>query len=366
MATPPKPRRRRYDVVRRGSALKKKASAARASSVTATRSPKRARSTVHLIDALPYVFRAYFALPGTIKDSAGRQSNAVVGFANFLLRYLADEVPTHAALCFDRSLTSSFRNKLYPAYKSNRTLPPPELKGQIERCRKFAEVLGLACYDDKSYEADDLIASLATPLASSGHSCIIVTNDKDMCQLVGPRVTLYDYAKGERLDAAGVHKKLGVRPEQVTDFLGLAGDSTDCIPGVKGVGAKTAVKLLARFDDLEALYTGLPRAVARLRALRGARGIAERLEAHRDTAFLSRTLATLARDALPRYRGASVVLAALARPRRPQPRRLGEVLKQVSLTKLRARIDALPPPPAGRGGSSRAGHGRSRRGRGGK
>lgn len=251
--------------------------------------------TVHLIDALPYVFRAYFSLPSSIRDASGAPANAVRGFADFLLRYLSEEDPTHAAVCFDDSLTTSFRNDLYPPYKSSRELPPPELEAQLNACQALARALGLAVLSDDRYEADDLIATLCDRARRRGHGAVVVTNDKDLGQLVDERVVLYDFAKGERHDEAGVARKLGVRPAQVPDFLGLAGDAVDDIPGVRGVGAKTAAALLEAFDDLEALYADLE-GVASL-PIRGAGTLGAKLEAGREDAFLSRELATVARDA---------------------------------------------------------------------
>lgn len=288
--------------------------------------------TVHLIDALPYVFRAYYSLPSSMKDPQGRPNNAVRGFGDFLVRYLGDESPTHVGVCFDRSLTTSFRNELYPAYKSGRELPPPELEAQLTNCRALAEALGLACYDDERYEADDLIATLARPLWKKGHACVVVTNDKDLCQLVGPQVRVYDFAKGERYDEAGVVEKMGVRAEQVPDYLGLAGDSVDDIPGVKGVGAKTASALLGAFDHLEDLYADLER-VSEL-PIRGAKTLGAKLEAERERAFLSRELATVAYDA-PAQGG----LRALAR--KPPCEALDALLEELGMQRLRERIDAL-------------------------
>lgn len=290
--------------------------------------------TVHLIDALPYVFRAYFSLPSSIRDPSGRESNAVVGFANFLVNYIRDERPTHMALCFDKSLTTSFRNKLYPAYKSNRELPPLELKGQINRCRKFAEALGVKCFDDKTYEADDIICALSTSLTAQGHRCVIVTSDKDLYQLVGSQASVYDFAKGQRYDAAAVYKKMGVHPCQIVDLLGLMGDAVDCIPGVKGVGAKTAVFLLSRYDDLDDIYRNLSQ-VDNL-PIRGAIGIRERLEVGKDMAYLSRRLATLAKKVPMKSRS----LGRLKR--KPFPRvRLHSLLDKFGLSRMHDRVDAL-------------------------
>jgi len=297
--------------------------------------PGRRSRTIHLIDALPYFFRAYFAIPISVEDPAGRPSNGVVGFANFLLKYVADEAPTHMALCWDRSLTASFRNELYPAYKSNRPLPPPELSDQIRRCRALTEALGIACFDDERYEADDLLGTLAAGLVKDGCCCRVVSSDKDLCQLVGPNVLLHDYGKGESYDQKGVQKRLGVRPEQVADYLGLAGDSVDNIPGVKGIGSKTAVALLAKFRDMDAIYAGLDR-VAKL-PLRGAQGIAARLAEDRSMAFLSRKLATVALNVPMRGRS----LKALKR-RKPKGMELDAILEDTGLVRLRQRVDALP------------------------
>lgn len=250
---------------------------------------------VHIIDALPYVYRAYYALPSGLKDPHGRHSNAVIGFANFLVKYIKREEPTHLAICWDSCTSTNFRRDSFPAYKSNREPASAELRCQIERCRLFSEALGLTCYNGEGYEADDLIATLARPLVDDGHSCTVVTNDKDLCQLVGPRLEFYDFAKARRYDEQGVLKKLGVRPAQVPDFLGLAGDSVDCIPGVPRLGPKTAVFLLAHFNDLEELYEKLDQ-VSKLK-IRGAQGIADRLGANKELAFQSRKLATVSYDA---------------------------------------------------------------------
>lgn len=251
--------------------------------------------TVHLIDALPYVFRAYFSLPESIRDAQGRSVNAVRGFGDFLVNYLAEEQPTHAAVAFDLSLNSSFRNEIYPAYKSSRDLPPPELERQLTACMDLSRALGFETIASERYEADDLIGALAAKLGKAGHPVVVVTADKDLAQLVNDHTILYDYAKGIRYDVAGVIEKWGVRPDQIIELLGLAGDSVDDIPGVRGVGPKTAVPLLQTFEDLEDLYANLDKVAAI--EMRGARTLAPKLEAAKAEAFLSRQLATLAYDA---------------------------------------------------------------------
>ncbi len=257
--------------------------------------PSTTPKTVHLVDASPYVFRAWFSLPDSMTAPDGRPVNAVYGFLGFLLRYLAEEEPTHMALAFDESLTTSFRNELYPDYKAQRELPPAELERQFVDCRRVGEALGLSCFADERYEADDLVGTLCARLADEGHDVVVTTVDKDLAQLVGERVRLYDFAAGERYGPDEVVAKWGVRPEQVADYLGLMGDAVDNIPGVKGVGAKSAAALLGVYPDLDAVYADLD-GVAAL-PVRGARSLAEKLRAQRDVAFLSRTLATVATDA---------------------------------------------------------------------
>ena len=290
--------------------------------------------TVHLIDALPYVFRAYFSLPSSMVDPSGAPVNAVRGWTSFLLRYFDEERPEHVVAAFDESLTTSFRNETYPAYKSSRELPPPELEAQLEACRDVAEALGVPTLSSERYEADDLIGALVKKLAARGHTCVVVTSDKDLGQLVGEQVTLYDFAKGERYDAAGVHAKFGVQPEQIPDYLGLAGDAVDDIPGVAGVGAKTAAALLAAFADIDALYANLD-GVAAL-PIRGARTLGAKLEAGCESAFLSRRLATLAYEAPVR-----ADLRGLAR-RRPNTKQLTELFERLGFGGMleRARASA--------------------------
>lgn len=287
--------------------------------------------TVHLIDASPYIFRAFFALP-EMEGAHGGRIEAIYGFAGFLLKFLAEERPTHAAVAFDESLTTSFRNDIYPEYKAQRELPPEELVAQLRSCREFARAMGLLEFADERYEADDLIGSLAKPLAARGHGIVVVSSDKDLAQLVGPRTELFDYSKGQHYGPAEVVEKFGVEPRQIPDYLGLAGDSVDNIPGVRGVGKKTAVALLSAFADLDELYADLGR-VAELE-LRGARSLAAKLDAGRDLAFLSRELATIATDAPAR---ATLRELELAGPDLP---RVDALCASLGIEGLRERIHA--------------------------
>jgi len=249
---------------------------------------------LYLIDALPYVFRAFFAIR-EMRSPQGQPVNAVYGFTAFLLQLLQREPLTHIAVAFDESLTSSFRNAFFPAYKANRALPPPDLAWQLERCQAIARALGLQVFVDHQYEADDLIGTLARQATEQDMEVVVVSNDKDLMQLVTPQVTFYDVAKNRRFDPAGVTAHMGVKPEQIPDFLGLQGDAVDNIPGVQGIGTKTALALLQTFPNLETLYTNLPR-VDTL-PLRNAKTLRQKLEAGRQAAFLSKRLATIALDA---------------------------------------------------------------------
>ncbi len=251
--------------------------------------------TIHLVDASPYIFRAYYSVPGSIRTPGGVKANAVYGFASFLVKLIADDKVTHLGVTFDRNLNGSFRNRLYPPYKAQRQAPPDDLVAQIDPCLEVAQALGAAVFIDDEYEADDLIATLAARLTPAGHRIVIVTSDKDLAQLVSDQVTLFDFGKGERYDAAAVKAKFGVRPDQITDLLGLAGDSVDNIPGVKGIGPKSAADLLEAYDHVEDIYEQLD--AVRFAKIRGAKSLYFRLGESRDEALLSKVLATVATDA---------------------------------------------------------------------
>lgn len=246
---------------------------------------------IYLIDASVYIFRAYFSLPDSFRNRKGDPVNAVYGFTRFLIDLLERERPRYVACAFDKSLTSSFRNRLYPPYKANRESPPPELKNQLRACRLAARTLGIAEFASRRFEADDLIGTLARRHRARNRPVTIVTRDKDLAQLICPGDVFWDFAADERLNREDLCEKHGVLPECVPDLLGLAGDAVDNIPGVRGVGAKTAAALLMEFGSLDALYDNLHR-VPETR-IRGARSVAAKLAAGRDMAFLSRQLATI-------------------------------------------------------------------------
>ncbi len=254
-----------------------------------------AQPTVHLVDASIYVFRAYFSVSPEFVDTEDRPVHAVFGFLNTLLTLLHDEKPSHVAICFDESLTTSFRNRLYPPYKANRELPPADLALQFEYCQQLCKALGLCVLVDGEYEADDLAGSALHVLQAQGFRGVLITGDKDFSQLVGEHDVIFDVTRKEKTDAAAVKRKHGVRPEQFADYLALMGDAVDNIPGIHGIGPKTAATLIGHFGSLDALLERVEE-VPFLR-LRGALQIAEKLRKGRDDAFLYRLLSTIARDA---------------------------------------------------------------------
>ncbi len=245
---------------------------------------------LYLIDASVYIFRAWFALP-EMKSPQGAPVQAVYGLAGMLAGLLEQAAPGHIACCFDESLTTSFRNERWPDYKAGRELPPPELEAQLKDCRRLARALGMVELASPRYEADDLIGALATKHREAAGGVTLVSSDKDLMQLMRPGDWFWNLAANEKFGFDDVQERLGVPPAQVAELLGLAGDPVDGIPGVRGIGRKTAAALLAHFPDLDALYEDLE-AVAAL-PVRGAKGIARKLAEQRDIAFLSRELATI-------------------------------------------------------------------------
>jgi 5'-3' exonuclease len=245
----------------------------------------------YLVDSSIYVFRAWFSLPDTMAGADGEPVNAVYGFLRFMTELVEQARPTRIVFAFDESLSSSFRNELYPAYKANREQAPPELKRQFELCKDLVRALGMSCLADDRYEADDLIASAASRMRARGYRNVVVSGDKDLVQVLEGSDLWWDFSRDRRLDVNGAHDHFGVWPHQLRDYLALVGDSVDNIPGVPGVGPKSAVRLLRLYESLEELFSNLEQ-VPQL-ALRGAGRIAENLRAHREQAFLARELATV-------------------------------------------------------------------------
>lgn len=253
------------------------------------------RPTLYLVDASLYVFRAWHSMPDQFHDADGWPTNAVHGFARFLLDLLERERPQHIAIAFDEALDSCFRNALYPAYKANRAPAPEQLKRQFALCKALCLALGLAVLADRRYEADDLIGSASHAAHAQGFRAVLVSADKDLSQLLGEFDQQWDYGRGQRWDRAGVKARLGVDAHQIADYLALCGDTADNIPGVPGIGAKTAAVLLAHFGSLDALLARIDE-IGYLR-FRGAAQAGAKLRRHRQQALLCRRLSTIALDA---------------------------------------------------------------------
>jgi DNA polymerase-1 len=211
---------------------------------------------VFLVDGSSYIFRAYHALPPLSRKSDGLQVNAVLGFCNMLWKLLRDmppdHRPTHLAIIFDKSEVT-FRNKLYPDYKAHRPPAPDDLIPQFPLIREAVRAFDLPCLEQAGFEADDLIATYAREAGERGAIATIVSSDKDLMQLVTDKVTMYDTMKDRRIGIAEVIEKFGVPPEKVVEVQALAGDSTDNVPGVPGIGIKTAAQLIVEYGDLETL-----------------------------------------------------------------------------------------------------------------
>ncbi len=258
-----------------------------------------------LLDASIYIFRYYFSLPDNWFSDEGYPSAAVHGYSQFLLNFLRTQKPAKIAACFDESLGSCFRNEIYPDYKSSRELPDEALAFQLNACREVTEILGVPSYSSSVYEADDLLGSLLTHLQASDEqnsdpsAIAILTRDKDLGQLIlREQDFLWDYVnpvKQERMARADIHQKFGVWPEQLVDYLGLVGDAVDDIPGVPGVGAKTAQALLQWGGDIENIF-GQIDAIEKL-PFRGAKTLGQKLEDNLELLVMSRSLAQIITDA---------------------------------------------------------------------
>ena len=211
---------------------------------------------LHLIDGSAFIFRAYHALPPLTRKSDGLPIGAVAGFCNMLQRYVegntGPDAPTHVAVIFDKG-SHTFRNDMYDLYKANREAMPEDLRPQMPLTRRATIAFNIACEELEGYEADDIIATLAVKARDAGGSVTIISSDKDLMQLVGDGVEMFDAMKNKRIDRDGVFEKFGVYPDRVVDVQSLAGDSVDNVPGAPGIGVKTAALLINEYGSLEEL-----------------------------------------------------------------------------------------------------------------
>ena len=281
---------------------------------------------IFLIDASVYVFRAYHSQLPDMVDGDGNPVHAVFGFARFLGDLMERIRPRYIGVAFDKRMTTSYRNRIYPAYKANREPTPAGLPRQFEYCRELCRHLGLAAFVDPEFEADDINGTLSCLMRAEGVRSAFITRDKDIAQLVRDGDLLWDFGARTQLGYRDVERYFGVRPEGFADFLALVGDTSDNIPGVPGIGPKIAATLMRKFGSLDELYANIGR-VANL-GLRGGSALGERLAAHRDSVFLARRLTRIVCD-MPLG-----VSASDLRPRTPDLAALGALYDQLGFGPL--------------------------------
>jgi DNA polymerase I len=302
------------------------AAASARSAVPVARAPKKG-DHVFLVDGSSYIFRAYHALPPLNRKSDGLQVNAVLGFCNMLWKLMRDmkpeEQPTHLAVVFDKS-EKTFRSELYPNYKANRTEPPDDLRPQFPLIRDAVRAFDLPCLEQLGFEADDLIATYVREACEAGATATIVASDKDLMQLVNDCVIMYDTMKDRRIGIPEVIEKFGVPPQKMIEVQALIGDSTDNVPGVPGIGVKTAAQLIGEYGDLETL-------LARAGEIKQEKRRQSLIE-HAERARLSKQLVTL--DANVKL---EVPLADLA-VHDPDYKRLIAFLKAMEFSTLTRRV----------------------------
>ena len=241
-----------------------------------------------LIDSSIYVFKAWYTKPSESVDIHGNPINAVLGFLDFAYRLLSIEQPKYIAFAFDQSLKTSHRKDIYPGYKANRPSAPESLKIQFQLCRQFIRSIGIHEAASLYYEADDLIGTWAKSLRLANIPVNIITADKDLAQLIYEDDHWWEYDKGQKLNTKALTKKFRAKPRQMADQLALAGDKSDNIPGVPGVGMSTAAKLLKRFDTLDNLLASISEIPSM--QIRGAVQIQQEIERHQRTIKLARQL----------------------------------------------------------------------------
>jgi DNA polymerase-1 len=283
--------------------------------------------TIYVIDISSYVFRAYHALP-PLSNSKGEPTHAVAGVSSMLFKLLREHEPQRLIVAMD-SKERSFRKDLYEDYKANRPPAPPDLKQQMLRVREVVEAWGMSPIEAPGFEADDIIATLVARARDEGLRVVIVSADKDLLQLVGPDVVMYDTMRDKVFGAEETREKLGVDPGQVRDLLALMGDSSDNVPGVPSVGQKTAAKLLEEYGSFDGIYENLD-SITR-------KALKAKLADHREEALASRELVTLRtdvaidEDAVTRLYGGGDTGAVRA------------LFSELELTRLLAQLQAASP-----------------------
>ena len=242
------------------------------------------RKTLYLIDGSSYIFRAFFGVRQQLSTSKGFPTNALYGFINMLQKVIREEKPDYLVVAFD-SPDKTFRHKIYPNYKANRDAPPEELSRQFPYFEPLVEAYGLSSIRRPGFEADDIIGTLAKKGKQKGLEIVIVSGDKDMMQLISPHIYMLDTMKNKKFMDKEVVEKFGVQADKVVEVMGLMGDSSDHIPGVAGVGPKTAAELIRKFGSIEALYKRIDEVEKK--------NVKEKLERDKENAFMSRELVSI-------------------------------------------------------------------------
>jgi DNA polymerase-1 len=288
------------------------------------------RAKLFLIDGSSYLYRAFFAI-GHLSNSRGLPTNATYGFTQMLLKVLKDHRPDYLAVIFD-SKAPTFRSEIYKEYKANRPAMPDGLTPQIPYVKKIIDGYQIALLEMEGYEADDLIGTVAKRMESEV-DVVIITGDKDILQLVNDRIQVYDTMKEKRFGIEEVIERFGVSPEQVVEVMGLAGDSIDNIPGVPGIGEKTAIQLIKTYGSIENLLAHVEEIPQKK--------LKENLRTHGDLARLSRQLATIHTDVPVRHRLEDFHLSP------PDLKRLKEIFRELEFNRLlKELLDQKVPPPS--------------------
>ncbi len=244
-------------------------------------------NTLYLIDGSAYMYRAYHAVR-SLSNSAGLPTNAVFGFTRMIQKLMADRKPAYVAMFFDAK-GPTFRHERFDAYKAHRPPMPEEMVVQIPYIKDVTRAFQIPLFEQQGFEADDLIGTLAKLAEEAGFSVVMVTGDKDFVQLVTEKTVIWDPMKEKTRDLPAIREEYGLSPVQIIDVMGLSGDTADNIPGVPGVGPKTALSLIQTYGSMEALYENLDKITQKK--------LKENLTQYRDQAFLSRELVTILREA---------------------------------------------------------------------
>lgn len=247
-----------------------------------------------LLDSSIYIFRGWQNTPASVTDRFGNPANAVMGFANTLADVTRHTKPSHMVCAFDECFRKGIRNSIYPEYKADRPPAPPELAPQFGICKQVATAMGIVVQGSPRVEADDIIGQFAELAQKVSMPVTIVTGDKDLAQFITPEDTYWNFSKQLRMSFDDLIKRFKIRPDQIPDWLALAGDKSDNIPGVPGVGPTTAARLLIKWDSIETLLDNLGDVA--MMGFRGAPRVSRLLYEHKEDIFLARKLTGLIYD----------------------------------------------------------------------